>query len=78
MADADESPDYTDADWLREQYYGQGKSMAAIGEACGVNNSTIQRWMDRHGIERRDRGRAIVLAKHSDDAVDAALDGGDD
>ena len=44
---------YTDADWLREQYHEKENSMRQIAEECGVGGTTIRRWMDRHGIERR-------------------------
>jgi transposase-like protein len=46
-----------DADWLREQYVDRERSAADIAEECGCHNSTIRRWLDKHGIETRSSGR---------------------
>lgn len=47
---------YHDEDWLREQYFGEGKPGTQIAEECGVSAHTIYEWMDKHGIERKDPG----------------------
>lgn len=46
---------YRDPDFLYEQYVEAGKSMATIGEMCGVAPNTISRWLDRHDIEHKPR-----------------------
>jgi len=42
-----------DADWLREQYVERERSMRDIAEECGVGPRTVNRWLNRHGIETR-------------------------
>lgn len=44
---------YTVEDDLRDQYEEKQKSQSEIAEDWGCSRSTIQRWMDNHGIERR-------------------------
>lgn len=44
-------PRYRDADWLREQYHGDGQSQQQIADRCDVSAVTISNWMDKHGIE---------------------------
>ncbi|WP_226010454.1 HNH endonuclease signature motif containing protein [Halomicrobium salinisoli] len=43
---------YRDAEFLREQYVDRRKSASEIADLCDVASSTVQRWLDRHGIER--------------------------
>lgn len=43
---------YRDADFLRRRYVEAGQSASDIAEDCGVSESTVSRWLDRHGIER--------------------------
>lgn len=52
--------DYRDKDWLEIQYKVNGRSMAQIGEMCGVSAMTIYQWLKRHGIETRKRGRKAL------------------
>lgn len=49
---------YTDPDWLRKQHWDRGKTMVEIGESAGVSGTTIKRWMDKHGLERRSNSEA--------------------
>lgn len=49
-------PKYRDADWLREKYVDERLSTPKIGEICDVHHSTIQDWLNRHGIETRQGG----------------------
>jgi DNA-directed RNA polymerase specialized sigma24 family protein len=42
-----------DEEWLREQYVDEKRSTHQIGDELGVNGSTVGRWMEKHGIERR-------------------------
>ena len=52
--------DYRDKDWLEIQYTVNGRSMAQIGEMCGVTAMTIYQWLKRHGIGTRRRGRKAL------------------
>ena len=45
--------EYRDKNTLEELYCEERKSLKEIGERFGVSKSTIHRWMDNHGIERR-------------------------
>lgn len=49
---------YTDPDWLWKQHWERGKTMVEIGESAGVSGTTIKRWMDKHGLERRSNSEA--------------------
>lgn len=42
---------------LRRLYTEEGRSLRAIGERCGVSASTVLRWLDEAGVERREPGR---------------------
>lgn len=44
---------HDDEDWLREKYYDEHLSISEIAELAGVNEVTIMRRMDEHGIDRR-------------------------
>jgi uncharacterized protein YjcR len=44
-----------DGDWLREQYVENRKTADQIAQLCGCSNSTVLRWLRKHGIEVRDR-----------------------
>mgnify|MGYP003120308310 FL=1 len=52
--------DYRDKDWLQAHYTVNCRSMAEIGEMCGVTPMTIYQWLKRHGIETRKRGRKAL------------------
>ena len=52
------SKKYHDESWLREKYHGEELTLREIGDLCDVTGTTISTWMDRHGIERRDRRQA--------------------
>ena len=52
------SKKHHDESWLREKYHGEELTLREIGDLCGVTGTTISDWMDRHGIERRDRRQA--------------------
>lgn len=49
-----------DHDWLYEQYVEKQKSTIEIAEENGISVATISRWLDRHGINTRSRGSALV------------------
>jgi uncharacterized protein YjcR len=47
-----------DEDWLREQYCDQERSTVDIADELNLSHSTVRNWLDRHGIEFRDRHEA--------------------
>jgi len=49
---------YRDESWLREQYHEQKKTTYEIADTARVCQSTILRWMKKHGIERRSPSKA--------------------
>lgn len=56
MSTADEgerSHAYRSEEWLREKYWGEGKSLPDIADETGVSDVTIFRWMRRLGVETR-------------------------
>jgi 5-methylcytosine-specific restriction endonuclease McrA len=52
-SDAPSDTQYRDPDWLREQYVEYERSSIDIAETCGCDESTVRRWLDKHGIETR-------------------------
>lgn len=46
---------WRDADLLEELYHERGHSTTEIAERLGCDKSTVWKWMDRYGIERRTR-----------------------
>lgn len=52
------SKKYHDPEWLREKYHDERMTMREIAALCDVTNTTIGDWLDRHGIEKRDRREA--------------------
>lgn len=50
---------YRDEAWLREKYEDEGMWMSDIADLCGCSISTVSRWMDRFGIEKRPQGMSI-------------------
>ena len=43
--------------WLKSRYEEEGLSMAEIGNVCGVSPTTINKWLIKHNIPTRGRGR---------------------
>lgn len=54
FANTDEAEPYHDGGTLRQMYHGEDMSMPEIADEFGVSWQTIQKWMDRNGIERRE------------------------
>jgi len=52
---------YRDEEWLRDQYHGERLSAGDIADKCDCAKSTILRWLDRHGIDKRDRSEAAEI-----------------
>jgi len=46
---------YRDEEWLKEQYHDKALTTYEIAEKCDTTDSTIYKWMKKHGIESRDR-----------------------
>jgi len=46
-----DSRDYRDEDWLKKMYCDKELSTAEIGDICGVDQSTIVRWVQKFGFE---------------------------
>lgn len=51
-----DNTDYRDADWLSFMYHERGHTVEEIADRCDVAISTISRWLDKHGIETREKG----------------------
>ena len=74
---------YTHKEWLMTQYVENERSMADIGEECGVSAATILKWLRRHELKTRSandhqkkspasfvtvpRGYERVSAKHNNE-----------
>jgi DNA-binding CsgD family transcriptional regulator len=43
-----------DPDWLREQYWDHGRTLAEIADDLNVTDVTVNKYMKKHGIKRRD------------------------
>lgn len=54
-----ESSAYKDPEKLRRLYYDKELSTVDIAELAGVSTSTISNWMEKFGINRRDRIEAV-------------------
>ena len=52
---------YQDPEWLREQYIDNALNAKEIAEKCDTTAQTIYEWMDKLGIERRDKSEAKAL-----------------
>ena len=44
-----------DEEWIRDQYEGQGKSVEQIAEDTSASVYCVKKWMECHGVERRQR-----------------------
>ena len=51
---------WADEDWMRENYVEKGLSQSDIANKTEVSLSTIRRWMERHGIEKRSQSEAVT------------------
>lgn len=58
-----------DPNWLHTQYHALGKNQREIAEECDISGSTVRYWMEKHGIESRDRGKAASIALGGDSKV---------
>jgi hypothetical protein len=60
---------YRDAETLRRLYHDEGLSTADIAERFDVGRSTTTRWLEKHGIERRNPAEASWMNRGPDDVV---------
>lgn len=51
-------------DWLEEQYHGNILSCKQIAEMVGVTRSTVERWMAKYGIAKRETGWHCRKSEH--------------
>lgn len=47
---------YRDKEWLQTRYVTHEQSQTTIADHVGVSRTTIRRWLEKHGIERRSGG----------------------
>lgn len=52
---------WLDEDLLRQLYQDEQMSQTAIAEKWDCSQSTVGKWLDRHGIEKRSRSEAVSL-----------------
>jgi len=48
---------YKDKEWLKEQYYEKERTTTEMADECDTVAVVILEWMERHGLERRSKGR---------------------
>lgn len=56
---------YRTRNWLFNKYWIEGLSLSSIASIVGVNLSTIKKWMNKVGIERRKDGSRTGKFHHS-------------
>jgi 5-methylcytosine-specific restriction endonuclease McrA/predicted DNA-binding protein YlxM (UPF0122 family) len=44
---------YQRKDWLEQKYCKESLDKVEIADTCGVSRSTVDYWMDKHGVERK-------------------------
>lgn len=47
---------YRNPNELEKAYYDDMKTVGEIAKECGVSGTTVRKWMDKFGFERRERG----------------------
>lgn len=50
-------PVWRDPDWLRRKYYDEGLTWPEIADVADCSLACVQKWMNRHDIQPRRRGR---------------------
>jgi len=53
-------PQVKDEEWMYEKYIEQGYSVNKIATIAGTTKTTANRWLDNHGIKKRDRSKTRV------------------
>jgi predicted transcriptional regulator len=52
---------YRDSDWLEAQYLDNERSQQDIADECGVSQSVISEWIDKHNIDKRTRSESMQI-----------------
>lgn len=52
-------PELDDESMLREMYYGKGMNVSEISDSVGAPKTTIRRYMENNGIDRRQVGKFL-------------------
>jgi len=65
-SESPDSYDHRNKEWLRKQYWGEGKSTTEIAEVCDVSQAAVWYWMEKHGVERAPGGSATHSANYHD------------
>lgn len=52
---SENAPPWRDADVLYELYHEKGMSTTEVADELGCTSPTVIRWMEEHGIDRRDQ-----------------------
>lgn len=56
-------PKYRNEKWLRHQYNDLKKSARQIANEYDYGSTTINEWLDRHNIEKREHGKQVSISK---------------
>lgn len=51
---------YQEEAFLRREYVENRRTLVDIADECDVSDQTIRRWLENHGIDRRDRSEAQI------------------
>lgn len=55
---------YKNKDWLYQKYWVERLNMPAICKECGIHFKTLYYWMDKYGIERRNKHQHHKDTRH--------------
>jgi predicted DNA-binding protein YlxM (UPF0122 family) len=64
---------YHDADWLRQMYHDEHLTLREIAERCNVSYTTINKWVNRHGISTRAPEESRELRGTGDNQFDGGV-----
>jgi len=64
-----EQPPWRDKSLMRELYVEEELSSTAVAEELGCASSTVIKWLEKHGIERRDASETMLGMKFGDYGV---------
>lgn len=56
-------PDHTDPEWLKYQYCILNRNSVEMANIAGVAPNTVRWHMEKHGIERRSKSKAVSMAR---------------
>lgn len=63
------NPKLKDEDYLRREYVEKERTVSEIGENLGCGDSTVSRWLNRHGVKTRDGEYKPVLSESDKNEV---------